>query len=78
MDPDQKVGVSLALPGMEVYPLEADFSPKYAYILIKSTDAEDIEQWSIRSTGYLNREELLGVLTVQIERLKAELISVWD
>jgi hypothetical protein len=41
-------------------------------------DADGDVGWSYRTTNRLNREELLGALTVQVDVLRKELRDEWD
>ena len=38
-----------------------------AFVLLKVLDADGDTAWSYRTTNRLNREELLGALTVQVD-----------
>ena len=47
-------------------------------MLIKFLDNEGEPSWAYRTTNRLNREELLGALTVHVAVLKEELRREWD
>jgi hypothetical protein len=49
-----------------------------AFVLVKSLDADGDVSWCYRTTNRLNREELLGALTVQVAVLAKELRDEWD
>jgi len=49
-----------------------------AFVLIKVLDSHGAPGWSYRTTNRLNREELLGALTVQLDVLREELRREWD
>lgn len=49
-----------------------------AFVLVKCLDEEGDATWAYRTTHRLNREELLGALTVQVDVLRKELRDEWD
>ena len=49
-----------------------------AFVLLELLDADGDTSWSYRTTNRLNREELLGALTVQVDVLRKELRDEWD
>jgi hypothetical protein len=49
-----------------------------AFLLIKTLDDEGFPSWSYRTTNRLNREELLGALSVHVAVLTKELRDEWD
>ncbi|TDT61696.1 hypothetical protein EDF20_2991 [Frigoribacterium sp. PhB116] len=77
--PDEKrVPLEQALAGLEVHPLEAGETAIEAFVLVKTLDSEGETGWAYRTTNRLNREELLGALTVQVAVLAKELRDEWD
>jgi len=75
---EQRVPIDQALTGLEVHPLEAGETAIEAFVLVKTLDAEGETTWAYRTTNRLNREELLGALTVQVAVLTKELRDEWD
>jgi hypothetical protein len=75
---DVRVPVSEVLSGLAIHPLEPGETALEAFVLIKCLDAEGHAGWSYRTTNRLNREELLGALTVQVDVLRHELRHEWD
>ena len=77
--PDEmRVPLEQALAGLEVHPLEAGETAIEAFVLVKTLDSEGETGWAYRTTNRLNREELLGALTVQVAVLAKELRDEWD
>ncbi len=66
------------LPGLEVHPLPANWTPIEAFVLIKCLDEDGDSSWSYCTTHRLNREELLGVLMVHVDVLRKELVAEWE
>ena len=78
-DPGEKrVPIGDALSGLEIHALDPGDTPLEAFVLIKMLDDEGQPSWSYRTTSRLNREELLGALTVQVDVLRKELRDEWD
>jgi hypothetical protein len=75
---EQRVPVSEVLSGLEVHALEPGETAIEAFVLVKVLDADGAPTWSYRTTNRLNREELLGALTVQVAVLTKELRDEWD
>jgi hypothetical protein len=75
---DVRVPITEVLSGLSIHPLEPGETPLEAFVLIKCLDAEGDPSWSYRTTNRLNREELLGALTVQVDVLRHELRAEWD
>jgi len=75
---ESRVAISEALAGLEIHPLEPGDTAIEAFVLIKMLDADGDTTWGYRTTNRLNREELLGALTVQVAVLKKELRDEWD
>lgn len=63
---EQRVPIEQALAGLEVHPLEEGETAIEAFVLVKTLNAEGEATWAYRTTNRLNREELLGALTVQV------------
>lgn len=78
-DPDAEVRIPIAqaLPGLEVHPLEPGATPIEAFMLVKLLDDDGDVSWAYRTTNRLNREELLGALTVHVALLTKELRDEW-
>lgn len=66
------------LKGLEVHPLEDGWTAMEAFVMVKCLDESGISTWSYRTTNKLNREELLGVLILQADLLRKELIEEWE
>ncbi|WP_123519347.1 hypothetical protein [Frigoribacterium sp. PhB24] len=49
-----------------------------AFVLVKTLNAEGEATWAYRTTNRLNREDLLGALTVQVAVLTKEMRDEWD
>lgn len=64
------IPVGEALEGMDIVALPADMKWVGALMLIKTEDDLGGGGWSSRRTEGLSDEELLGVLSVQIEMLR--------
>lgn len=78
-DPEEKrVPVAQVLPGLEVHELQDRETAIEAFLLIKTLDGEGHTSWAYRTTSRLNREELLGALSVQVAVLTKELRDEWD
>lgn len=75
---DERIALAEVLPGMGVHPLEEGWSPLEAFVLIKALDEDGNPSWCYRTTNALNREELLGALTVHTELIKKELVDEWE
>lgn len=77
-DDEVRVPASQVLAGLELHPLESNDTALEAFVLIKLLDADGDVSWAYRTTNRLNREELLGALTVQVDVLRKELRDEWD
>jgi hypothetical protein len=75
---EKRIPLSAALPGLEVHALDSGWTPLEAFVLVKCLDEEGDVTWAYRTTARLNREELLGALTVQVDVLRKELRDEWD
>ncbi len=75
---DVRVPIAEALNGLYVHPLEPGETAIEAFVLIKTIEADGNTSWAYRTTNRLNREELLGALTVQVAVLTKELRDEWD
>jgi hypothetical protein len=69
--------VSDVLAGLEVHALPENWTALEAFVLVKCLDEGGEATWSFRTTNRLNREELLGALVVQVERLRLALVDEW-
>lgn len=63
------VPIGEALPGMRLVNLPVGETWVGALILIKTRNREDSSTWSVRRTDGLSNEELLGMVSVQVEML---------
>ena len=70
-----RVPIEQALPGIQLHPLPEGWTPVEAFVLVKAIDETGTSTWSYRTSNPLNREELLGVLTVQRRILLDELAA---
>jgi hypothetical protein len=77
-DGEVRVPVGEVLAGLEIHPLYPGDTPIEAFVLIKVLDADGETSWGYRTTNRLNREELLGALTVQVAVLTKSLRDLWD
>ena len=75
---DVRLPLDQVLSGLAVHPLEPGETAIEAFLLIKTLDAEGSPSWAYRTTNRLNREELLGALSVQVAVLTKELRDEWD
>lgn len=75
---EKRVPVAEVLPGLEIHELEPGDTAIEAFVLIKAIDQAGDITWGYRTTNRLNREELLGALTVQVAILTKELRDEWD
>jgi hypothetical protein len=78
MSEEQRRPIGEVLPRFVLYPLADGWTPLDAYVLVKSLDEEGCVSWASRSSEMLNDEELLGALTVQVDRLRRRLVRQWD
>ena len=77
-DGETRVPAGQVLTGLELHPLGSNATAIEAFVLIKLLDADGAVSWPYRTTNRLNREELLGALTVQVDVLRKELRDEWD
>jgi hypothetical protein len=70
--------IAEVLAGLEVHPLEPNWTPIEAFVLIKCLDEDGDAGWLYRTTNKLNREELLGALVVHADLLRKELVDEWE
>lgn len=75
---DVRVPIGDVLRGMEIHPLVEGHTPIEAFLLIKVLDDEGDPTWAYRTTNRLNREELLGALSVHVAVLTKELREEWN
>ena len=75
---DQRFPIADVLAGFEVHPLEPGETALEAFVLVKVLDSEGNPTWSYRTTNPLNREELLGALSIQVAILTKELRDEWN
>lgn len=75
---EARIPISEVQRELEVHPLQDGWTPIEAFVLIKSLDENGEINWSYRTTSRLNREELLGVLTVHNDLLRKELLGEWE
>jgi hypothetical protein len=75
---EERIAASEVLRGLELHPLGPSETAIEAFVLLKVLDADGDVGWSYRTTNRLNREELLGALTVQVDVLRKELRDEWD
>lgn len=59
----------------EVHPLPPGWTPLEGVVLVKCLDEDGRSSWAFRTTGGLNDEELLGVLTVRTELCRQEVVA---
>ena len=69
--------IAEVVPGVEVHPLPAGWTPLEAIVVVKCLDETGQPTWCYRTTHRLNREELLGALVVHVDVLRKELRDEW-
>jgi hypothetical protein len=74
----KRTKISTLLSGKSVDPLPPGWIAQDAFLLLKCTDETGHGTWSYRTTSPMNREELLGALTIQLDLLRHELVSEWE
>jgi hypothetical protein len=74
----ERISLADALPGLGIHPLPEGWTAKEAFLLIKVVDDEGHSTWSYRTTNAMNREELLGVLTVHKALIVGELVAEFE
>jgi hypothetical protein len=67
---EERIAASEVLRGLDLHPLDPGETAIEAFVLLKVLDADGDVGWSYRRTNRLNREELLGALTVQVDVLR--------
>jgi hypothetical protein len=70
--------IAQVLSGLEIHPLEAGWTPIEALVVVKCLNENGEPTWSYRTTNKLNREELLGVLTIHADLIRRELLAEWE
>jgi hypothetical protein len=75
---EERIPLSDALPGFGIHPLEVEWTPLEAFVLVKCLDENGQSTWGYRTTHRPNREELLGALIVQVDLLRRELAAQWE
>lgn len=75
---EERVAIGVALPGLEIHPLDEGSSAVEVFVLVKVLDSDGMPTWAYRTSRSPNREELLGALTVQVDVLRRELVREWD
>jgi hypothetical protein len=75
---DDRKPIAEVLSGLELHPLEPGWNPLEAFVLMKCLDDDGEVGWNYRTTHCLNREELLGALTVHVDLLRKELLDEWE
>jgi hypothetical protein len=65
------------LPGFRLHPLAPAWTPLQVFVVIKSLDEDGRAAWSYRTSEQMNLEELLGVLTVQVELVRDRIVEEW-
>ena len=78
MSDEERKPIEEVLPGYSIHPLPDGWTPIEAFVLVKCMDGTGVSTWSFRTSNPLNLEELLGVLTVQVEVIKDKLAIEWE
>ena len=78
MSDEERKPIEEVLPGYSIHPLPDGWTPVEAFVLVKCMDETGVSTWSFRTSNPLNLEELLGVLTVQVEVIKDKLAIEWE
>lgn len=76
-DDEVRQPVSEVLRGLEACAEPGDTAIE-AFLLVKVLTSDGSPIWAYRTTNRLNREELLGALTVHVAVLTKELRDEWD
>lgn len=63
--------------GLEFFGLPKGATPKEAFLLIRTSDEEGLQDWSFRKTAGLSLESLYAQLSVQLELARRALLSGW-
>jgi hypothetical protein len=77
-DATPRAPIQDVLRGAQLHPLPDEAIFHSAFVLIRCIDEDGEPGWCFRTTEPLNLTEWLGALTVQVELLKARLVSEWD
>ena len=78
MADEERRPIGDVLSGLGIHPLDDGWTPVEAFVVIKANDADGDTVWAYRTTAPPNREELLGVLMVQTDLLRRELLADWE
>jgi len=63
--------------GLHIYDLPSGWIPLEGVVLVKGLDEDGHSSWVFRTTGGLNDEELLGVLTVRTELCRQATVDLY-
>jgi hypothetical protein len=74
----ERVPISDVIPDVAIHPLADGWTPLETFLLVKCLDNDGDATWSFRTSVRMNRQELLGALTVQMELLKKEFMEEWE
>lgn len=66
------------LSDLAIHPLEDGDTAVEAFVMIKVRHDDGQIGWSYRTTRAPNLEELLGVLTIQTELVRRDLLAAWE
>lgn len=75
---EPRLPIERVLPGFAIHALPEDLSPIFAFVLVKSIDADREENWSFRTSSRPNKRELLGALVEQVDLLRDSLREDWE
>lgn len=78
MESEERLPIADVLPGFQLHVLPSGWTPLEAFVLVKALDEDGTSTWSYRTSVAMNREELLGALTVQCAVLRRELVEEFD
>jgi hypothetical protein len=71
--------IAEVLSGIEIAPLEDGDMALSALVLVKVLDSSTSDTaWALRRTNDLNDQELLGVLIMEADRIRAALQEGWQ
>ena len=78
MTEHERQPIETVLPGFRLHPLDPGWTPLQAFVMVKALDEQGQAGWSFRTSEWLNLEELLGALIIQVDLLRKRLLADWD
>ena len=74
---EERIDIGRALPAIKIHPVDEDAEIEFVHCLIKWRDSNGVSMWGYRTSKEPNKEELLGILTTQVDILRRELAAEW-